>query len=116
MYIVAIIIIIIVFLLFDLKNDKVEGYDAKYTKISIDDCASFCKTTSGCFGFGYNAKNRVCYPADNPILGRPVDTIFADDFKEEILFCYNSYAPAFEDKNSFSICENLDAENCTDDP
>src|SRR5271154_1979507 len=87
MYIVAIIIIIIVFLLFDLKNDKVEGYDAKYTKISIDDCASFCKTTSGCFGFGYNAKNRVCYPADNPILGRPVDTIFADDFKEDDTIC-----------------------------
>lgn len=39
--------------------------------------------------------------------------IVADDFKQEIKFCYNSYAPAFEDKNSFGPCENLEADNCT---
>lgn len=39
--------------------------------------------------------------------------IVANDFKHEIKFCMNSYAPAFEEKNSFGPCENLDAENCT---
>ncbi|UJR20747.1 hypothetical protein I4U23_023865 [Adineta vaga] len=39
--------------------------------------------------------------------------IVADDFKHEIKFCLNSYAPAFEEKNSFGPCENFDAENCT---
>ena len=42
--------------------------------------------------------------------------IVADDFKQEIKFCFNAYAPAFEDKNSFGPCENLDAENCTVEP
>jgi hypothetical protein len=42
--------------------------------------------------------------------------VVADDFRQEIKFCFNSYAPAFEDQSSFSICENIDAENCTEDP
>ncbi|CAF1423747.1 unnamed protein product [Adineta steineri] len=39
--------------------------------------------------------------------------IVADDFKQEIKFCFNSYAPAFEESNSFGPCENLEGENCT---
>ncbi|CAF1337534.1 unnamed protein product [Rotaria magnacalcarata] len=39
--------------------------------------------------------------------------VVADDFKEEITFCYNSYAPVHEDKLTFGLCENLDAENCS---
>ncbi|CAF0854393.1 unnamed protein product [Rotaria sordida] len=42
--------------------------------------------------------------------------VVAKDFQQEIKFCYNSYAPAFEDKNSFGPCINLDAENCTEEP
>lgn len=38
--------------------------------------------------------------------------LVADDFKNEILFCFNSYAPAFEDKVSFGPCENLDNVTC----
>ncbi|CAF3951966.1 unnamed protein product [Rotaria sp. Silwood2] len=41
--------------------------------------------------------------------------VVAKDFQQEIKFCYNSYAPAFEDKNSFGPCVNLDAENCTEE-
>ncbi|CAF0732509.1 unnamed protein product [Adineta steineri] len=41
--------------------------------------------------------------------------LVADDFKNEILFCYNSYAPVYEDQVSFGPCENLDADNCTYD-
>lgn len=40
--------------------------------------------------------------------------LVADDFKEEIKFCYNSYAPALEEKTTFGPCENLDDKNCTD--
>ena len=38
--------------------------------------------------------------------------LVAEDFKEEIKFCYNSYAPTFEDKVSFGPCENLENETC----
>ncbi|CAF5085804.1 unnamed protein product, partial [Rotaria socialis] len=40
----------------------------------------------------------------------------AKDFRQEIKFCYNAYAPAFEDKYSYGPCANLEAENCTEDP
>lgn len=39
--------------------------------------------------------------------------VVAEDFKQEIKFCFNSYAPAFEDKATFGLCENLETENCT---
>ncbi|CAF2097381.1 unnamed protein product [Rotaria magnacalcarata] len=39
----------------------------------------------------------------------------AKDFRQEIKFCYNAYAPAFEDKDSYGPCANLEAENCTED-
>ena len=40
--------------------------------------------------------------------------LVAEDFKEEILFCYNSYAPAFEDKVSFGLCEGYNNGSCPD--
>lgn len=39
----------------------------------------------------------------------------AKDFRQEIKFCFNSYAPAFEDKLSFGPCENVEGENCSID-
>ncbi len=38
--------------------------------------------------------------------------LVADDFKEEILFCYNSYAPAFEDKAPFGPCSSDNNGSC----
>ncbi len=37
--------------------------------------------------------------------------LVADDFKEEILFCYNSYAPIYEDKTPFGPCDNDTCDN-----
>lgn len=39
--------------------------------------------------------------------------LVADDFKQEIRFCYNSYAPVHEDKFPFGPCENNDYDNCS---
>jgi len=39
--------------------------------------------------------------------------LVAEDFKEEILFCYNSYAPIYENKLPFGPCNGVPAENCT---
>lgn len=41
--------------------------------------------------------------------------VVASDFRQEIKFCFNAYASAFEDRESFGPCENLDADNCTDE-
>ena len=38
--------------------------------------------------------------------------LVADDFKQEIRFCYNSYASPFEDTVAFGPCENMENETC----
>lgn len=72
----------------------------------------------------YNEKNVTEYGYilyENRLLGaiqlrqkkvRNNSCLVADDFKQEIRFCYNSYAPAFEDKLAFGPCENIDNETC----
>ncbi|CAF0782686.1 unnamed protein product [Didymodactylos carnosus] len=37
----------------------------------------------------------------------------AADFKQEIKFCYSTYAPGLEDKYSFGPCENIPTGNCS---
>lgn len=76
----------------------------------------------------YNEKNVSDYGYilhENRLLGavqlrqkkvRNNSCIVASDFRQEIKFCFNAYASAFEDKHSFGPCENLDGENCTMDP
>ena len=54
--------------LFLYYHKNVEGYDAKYSNISIDDCANFCKTTENCYGFGYDMKNKVIFSTKNNII------------------------------------------------
>jgi hypothetical protein len=75
----------------------------------------------------YNQKNVSEYGYvlfENRLLGaiqmrqkkvRNNSCLVADDFKEEILFCYNSYAPIYEDTVTFGPCENLEPENCTNE-
>ncbi|UJR28851.1 hypothetical protein I4U23_010075 [Adineta vaga] len=41
--------------------------------------------------------------------------LVAEDFKQEIKFCYNSYAPTYEDTTTFGPCENLENDNCTNE-
>jgi hypothetical protein len=71
----------------------------------------------------YNTENVTDYGYslyENKLLGavqmrqkkvRNNSCLVADDFKEEILFCYNSYAPAYEDQQPFGPCDN---NNCSD--
>ncbi|CAF0862510.1 unnamed protein product [Rotaria sordida] len=73
----------------------------------------------------YNEKNISDYGYilhENRLLGavqmrqkkvRNNSCLVADDFKEEIKFCYNSYAPIYEDKVTFGPCENLEPESCS---
>jgi hypothetical protein len=74
---------------------SVEGYDAKYSNISIDDCADFCKTTANCYGFGYDVTNKICYPANQVIFGKPFNSIYSDRYRESDFVC-NKVQPVVE--------------------
>ena len=79
-YIIYFIIIILIIFLYLKNNHIVEGYDARYTDFDFEKCARFCKTTKNCYGFGYNPSNQTCYPSALPIQGRPLDSIFRDEY------------------------------------
>ena len=98
MLIIIIIIIIILIILINKSTDKLnvtEGYDAKYSNISIDDCADFCKTTANCYGFGYDVTNRICYPSNQVIFGKPFNSIYADKYNDNNFIC-NKVQPIIE--------------------
>ena len=107
---VIISIIISIIILFFLEKNTIEGYDARYTDTQFPQCAEFCKTTSGCYGFGYDKKTKTCYPAQLPIVGRPIDSIFQKEYRYDNTTCNKIKAielpnpkPTFEDRRSNAV-------------
>lgn len=108
-YIIIAFIILVILWNFQI----IEGYDARYTNTSFTDCAIFSKTTAGCNGFGYDTKNQICYPSKTIIDGKPLYSIFKDEYTEDNAFCNKIQPiedpnpnPGFVDrrKNSVFIC------------
>lgn len=106
------LIIIGLFLIKTKKNNKslIEGYDARYTNTEFSDCAKFCKTTAGCYGFGYNKYTKTCYPSQTTINGLPTDSIFKDQFTYSNSVCnkvkpitISNKEPSFVDRRSNSV-------------
>lgn len=120
-YIVVILLIILVCILYNNKNNIIEGYDARFDHMNFEVCADFCKTNSNCYGFGYDKKNKVCYPSENSVGGYPKNSIFKDEYSDDNVVC-NKFKvienaienPAFVDRrmNAIYIC----TETPTDHP
>ncbi|QKF94000.1 hypothetical protein QKU48_gp0542 [Fadolivirus algeromassiliense] len=92
------------------KPPIVEGYDARYDNTDFGKCAEFCKTTMNCGGFGYDKVNKICYPSQLPILGRPLDSIFKREYSYGNATCNKiktidkpNDAPTFEDRRSNAV-------------
>jgi hypothetical protein len=120
--IILIIIIILAFMILNFKNkqlDKLEHYDTRYSNMTIDDCAKFCKTTAGCYGFSYDGKNKICYGTDSVLSynGPQEDSIYGKEFREDHIYCnkFNpilipTKTPGFVNRKSnaiFSCGENI---------
>lgn len=112
---IGILIIIIILIYFD-HHDIIEGYDARYTDFDFEKCARFCKTTKNCYGFGYNPFNKICYPSALPIQGRPLDSIFKDEYTYTNATC-NKIETITEANNkpSFEARRKNSVYSCTED-
>jgi hypothetical protein len=82
----------------------IESYDARYANITVDDCAKFCKTTAGCFGFGYDAQNKTCYPSDNELSGKPVKSLYEKEYNDDNVLC-NKMETIIEPSDTLSVSE-----------
>lgn len=65
----------------------IETYDDKETDIELNKCAEFCKTITGCTGFGYDTIDKVCYPSQKILTGRPVEGTQKAKYKENHIRC-----------------------------
>lgn len=108
---IILLIIIIITLIIVTKNNKIiENYDARYTDTTFPVCAEFCKTRSNCYGFGYDKENNICYPSQLIILGKPLDSIFGDEYSPNNATCNKvkpiitaQKTPGFVDRRSNSV-------------
>ena len=85
-------LLIILILYFLIYNKTKEGYDERLNNTSFQGCAEFCKTTENCYGFGYDKINKICYPSQLIIAGRPTDSIFRDEYLYTNATC-NKFIP-----------------------
>ena len=106
----VLIIILIIFIIMINNNKIIEGYDARYEDISFDKCAEFCKTTSNCSGFGFDALKKICYPSQLPIGGKPLESLFKDQYLYSNATCNKIKSitepnpiPPFDQRRSNSI-------------
>jgi len=110
-----IILLIIISLLLIKKNNLVEGYSERLTDQTIEKCADFCRSKAGCWAFGYDKKNNICYPSKEIIAGYPIDSVFKSEYRDGNVACNKVKAilqpienPSFADRrsNSLYVCKD----------
>ena len=115
---IIILIIIIIVIIIYYNKPIIEGYDARFKDTSFDDCAKFCRTTANCRAFGYDQFDKICYPSQVLVTGRPLDSIFRDEYlytnascnKEKIIESPEDN-PSFEERRSNSVFTCTEAYN-----
>lgn len=97
------------------NNKIIEGYDDRHTNMSIQQCGDLCKTISGCYGFGYDPIQRICYPSKETLIGPPLDpnTLFRSEYNPNYVTCnkvdpiiVHTHTPPFDKRrmNSIFVC------------
>lgn len=57
-----------------------ENYDAVIQDISSTECGTKCTNATNCHGFGYKPNERKCYLSKTGILGKPSDSLYANEY------------------------------------
>jgi len=109
MFWIIIMIMLIMFFVY-YNRPLIEGYDARLKDTGFDECAKFCRTTANCRAFGYDKINKICYPSQVLITGRPLDSIFRDEYLYTNASCNKekfienpAINPSFEERRSNSV-------------
>lgn len=74
------------------KNSKTENYDGKIGKITTRyECGDICSRIYNCAGFAHDEKTGRCYVSKTPMLGRPINKLYDEDYKKEQYGCNKAY-------------------------
>jgi len=114
------IIIIIIFLILYNIFDK-EQFDAKVLDSSKEQCGSICTKTYNCFAFAHDDATKSCYLSTNPIITRPLESVYGDEYKVDMPRCNkphairNDFDLTFDkyslEKNTIYGCLNKEEDN-----
>ncbi len=93
-YVCIIIFLAIIWLInvgFGIKTietiETIETYDAKLTNEEFNNCMTVCQKAGNCAGFAYDEKKQICYLAQHPLLGKPLENLYMDEYDESQQFC-----------------------------
>lgn len=81
-------------------NKVIEGFDARIPNISKEKCGDLCTSVIGCRGFAYS-DDGVCFLSKQAILGKPVDSIFGDEYNTSDYRC-NKSQPIIDESDLLS--------------
>jgi len=82
------------------ENKIIEGFDARIPSISKEKCGDLCTSVIGCRGFAYSDEG-VCFLSKQAILGKPVDSIFGDEYNTSDYRC-NKSQPILDESDLLS--------------
>lgn len=83
-YLIFLVIFLVIYLIY--INKRVEKYDAKVSNYNKEKCSTLCKLIPTCAGFGLSDKNN-CYLAKTPILGRPIGSLYSNEYASDQFRC-----------------------------
>jgi hypothetical protein len=66
----------------DNNNNNLEHYDLQIKDITEVDCGTRCTEGLNCTGFAFKPIDKVCYLSKTGILGKPIDSIYGDDYSK----------------------------------
>ena len=103
--IIVVIILIIIFCIIYFNTKKIEGYDDRIINTNLQDCAHLCKTIHDCYGFAYDDKHKICFPAQKIIDNQTNDFIFKKDISFDKHIICNKFIPIITPTNNPSTPE-----------
>ena len=98
-------------------SSSIESFDEKITRSTSQKCGIMCTKIFDCVGFVSDGD--TCYLSKTPILGRPEQSVFGDDYKKNIPRC-NKLAKIDDPiiatsndykKNATYVCTKNDVDN-----
>ncbi len=116
-FIIAAYVIYKYFFNYKYNHNNIEHYDDRLKGMTFEQCANKCKTIENCYGFGFDKNNNICYISESIIDGRPVRSIFKDEYLYSNATCNKVQPiispeknPVFSDRrsNSVYVCREND--------
>jgi hypothetical protein len=63
-------------------SNKIEHYDLQIKDITEVDCGTRCTEALNCSAFAYKPIDKVCYLSKTGIIGRPIDSVYGEDYSK----------------------------------